>query len=60
MELGSKRNRLRPFWRDRVEFVKEQHAWLGSTSPLEDIPNGLFTRANVLVQQLWALDADEI
>ena len=49
-----------PFRRNRVKFVEEQYAWFGSTSPLKEFPNRLFARADIFVQQLRALDANEI
>lgn len=59
-EGETRRGNSTPFRRNRVKFVEEQHAWFSSTSPLKYIPNRLFARADIFVQQLGALDADKI
>lgn len=49
-----------PLWRDRVELVKEQDARLGGLRALEQIADRLFARADVLVEDLGALDRDKV
>lgn len=49
-----------PFRSDRVEFIEEQYTRLRSTGPLEELTDRLLTCADVLVQDLGTLDADEV
>lgn len=49
-----------PFGGDRIELVEEEHAGLGRTRALEQVAHALLRRADVLVQDLGALHADEV
>jgi len=45
---------------NRIEFIEEKHAWFGCARPLEQISNRLLAGTNVLIENLGALDTDEI
>lgn len=49
-----------PLGCNRVKLVEEQDTWPSSTSPLKEIANRGFTCSNVLVEQFWALHANEV
>ena len=46
--------------RERVHLVEEQHTRVCSTSAHEELSHSSLALADVLVQQLWALDRDEV
>jgi len=45
---------------NRIEFIEEKHAWFGCARPLEQISDRLLAGTNVLIENLGALDTDEI
>src|SRR5690606_21083070 len=47
-------------WRDRVEFVKEQHTWLCATCTFKEITDGLLRCTDIFVEDLRTLDGDEV
>ena len=49
-----------PFRSDRVKLVEEHNTRFRRTRPLEQIPNSLLTRPDVLVEDLGTFDGDKI
>lgn len=49
-----------PLGRDRVKLVEEEHARLRCLSAVKQVPDALLARADVLVEDFGALDADEV
>ena len=49
-----------PLGTERVDLVEEDHAWRAGSGALEHLPHATLALAHVLVQQLGALDGDEV